>query len=83
VRDWARKDAKVAKVVSAVDDKRIEALTRMMHVYGHEGEAAFVRARIMYFHQIGYYALGINETLSDRLRRQPLYIFALTGYDVG
>jgi len=81
VRDWARKDPKVAAVVRAVDDKRIAALTRLMQVYGHRGTEALVRARIMYFHQVGYYALGIHETLAERLRLEPMYMKALTGYD--
>ena len=79
VRDWARKDAKVACVVRAVDDKRIAALTLLMQVYGYQGDEAMVRARVMYFHQVGYYALGIHETLQERLRLEPIYLKALTG----
>ncbi len=82
VRDWARKDAKVAAVVREVDDKRIAALTRLMQVYGYKGQEALVRARIMYFHQVGYYALGIHESEPDRYKLEPIYMKALTGWDV-
>jgi hypothetical protein len=32
-----------------------------------------VRARITYFHQIGYYTLSFKEDAADRKRYQPLY----------
>lgn len=82
VRDWARKDPKVARAVRAVDDKRIAALTRLMNIYGYTGNEALVRARIMYFHQVGYYALGIHEGTAERLKLEPIYMKALTGRDV-
>jgi AcrR family transcriptional regulator len=82
VRDWARKDPKVAATVREVDGKRIAALTRLMQVYGYQGNEALVRARIMYFHQVGYYALGIHETVEERLKLEPLYMKALSGRDV-
>jgi AcrR family transcriptional regulator len=82
VRDWARKDAKVARAVQAVDNKRIAALTRLMRCYGHQGTSALVRARIFYFHQVGYYALGIHETRAQRLKLVPYYVKALTGHDL-
>ena len=82
VRDWARKDANVASRVRHVDNKRIAALTRLMQVYGYAGDEALVRARILYFHQVGYYALGIQESDAERLRLEPLYMQALTGRNV-
>ena len=82
VRDWARKDAKVAQVVRAVDDKRIGALTRLIQMYGYRGDEAVVRARIMYFHQVGYYALGMHESMEERRRLEPVYMKALIGFDI-
>lgn len=82
VRDWARKDPKVAQVVRAVDDKRIRALTRLIEMYGYRGDEALVRARIMYFHQVGYYALAMHESLQERRRLEPAYMKALIGFDI-
>ena len=82
VRDWARKDPKVAQVVREVDHKRINALTRLIEIYGYRGDEALVRARIMYFHQVGYYALGMHESMHERRRLEPVYIKALIGFDV-
>ncbi len=82
VRDWARKDAKVAQVVRAVDGKRIKALTRLIEMYGYRGDEALVRARIMYFHQVGYYALEMHESMHERRRLEPIYMKALIGFDI-
>jgi len=45
---------------------------------GHPDEEAFIRARITYFHQVGYYAMGVEETREQRLRLLPLYTRVLT-----
>ena len=50
-----------------MDNKRIAALSGLMRCYGHEGTDALVRARIVYFHQVGYYALGMcNSELTQK-----------------
>jgi hypothetical protein len=46
---------------------------------GHAEDEAFVRARIFYFHQVGYYAMDVRESREQRLRLLPLYTKALTG----
>jgi AcrR family transcriptional regulator len=79
VRDWARKDPGVARVVRATDKKRIQAITRLMKVYGFLGDEALVRARIVYFHQVGYYALALHESKAERERLEPIYVKALIG----
>jgi AcrR family transcriptional regulator len=73
VRDWARTDAKAAAAVHRVDAQRIEALRRMFEAYGFAGDEALVRARITYFHQVGYYALKFRESPADRERLGPVY----------
>ena len=40
---------------------------------GFEGKAALIRARVMYFHQTGYYAMQIVETMEERLINVPYY----------
>lgn len=50
---------------------------------GYRGDESFVRARILYFHQIGYYALAMHEDLAERIRLVPIYYEALTGKKPG
>lgn len=79
VRDWARVSTKVANAVRRTDDIRIEVLRQVFTDLGYESQEAFVRARISYFHQVGYYALGVRESRAERLRLMPLYTRVLTG----
>ncbi|MDQ1158971.1 AcrR family transcriptional regulator [Sphingomonas sp. SORGH_AS 950] len=79
VREWARGDAAVRAVVHAVDDQRIGALCGLFLDYGYGADEALVRARITYYHQVGYYALDAQRDDVRRSELTPLYIKALTG----
>ena len=47
--------------------------------FGYEDEDAFVRARVLYSMQIGYYALDLREPIETRLKLTPHYLKAFTG----
>jgi AcrR family transcriptional regulator len=79
VRDWSRTSRKLAHEVAAADDLRISLLTRSFRAMGYADDESLVRARITYFHQIGYYALSFKEAPADRKRYQPLYGKVLLG----
>jgi len=79
IRHWAQIDDEVAARVGRIDDERIARLTQIFRELGHEQEEAFIRARITYFHQIGYYAMGVKETRESRRQYWPLYMWILTG----
>ena len=38
-----------------------------------------MRARVLYYMQIGYYALDLNEPIETRLNLTPHYLKAFTG----
>jgi AcrR family transcriptional regulator len=79
VRDWARVSPKVANAVRRTDQRRIAIIHQIFLDMGCKGDEALVRARICYFHQVGYYALEFREPRSERLRLLPTYIRLLTG----
>jgi AcrR family transcriptional regulator len=79
VREWARVSRRVAQIVRRADDERIEVLRSIFVDLGYKGTDALVRARITYFHQVGYYALGIIERRSRRRELRPFYTRALVG----
>jgi AcrR family transcriptional regulator len=81
VRDWARTSGSVRKVVQAVDEKRIVILEQIFIDIGYQGKEANVRARVMYYHQVGYYALGVQESRRTRRSLTPYYRKVLTGRD--
>lgn len=81
VRAWAQADATVAAAVERMDRRRIAALTRIFVALGCVGPEAAIRARVLYFHQIGYYAIGVRATAAARLRAADRYVRILCGED--
>lgn len=79
VRFWARKDRAVAALVHQIDDDWITLLQSSLDAKGFNTLESLARARIIYFHQIGYNALAIQESLEDRLRLMPFYHKVLVG----
>lgn len=79
VRDWARISPKVAKTVKLVDQKRIDIFKQIFLELGFDDVDAFIHARIAYFHQVGYYTLGLDESKKRRLELAPRYVKALMG----
>jgi len=79
IRDWARVSEDVAEVVKDVDEGRVKAIKRIFLDFGYDDDEAFIRARITYFHQVGYYTIGYNETLDERMTLLPIYVYVLTG----
>jgi AcrR family transcriptional regulator len=83
VRIWARKSPSVARAVRRIDSAWITLLTDLFRHSGFNETHSLVRARIAYFHQIGYYALAHPDSLKDRLQLAPDYYRSLTGREPG
>jgi AcrR family transcriptional regulator len=81
IRDWARTSPVVLKAVQSVDRKRVAILEKLFQDMGYKGTEAHIRGRITYYHQVGYYALGIHESLEQRLALLPYYEKVLTGLE--
>ncbi|SDD42019.1 TetR/AcrR family transcriptional regulator [Ruegeria marina] len=79
VREWARRDGGVRRVIDRSDEIRTSALMKMFEAHGYDPSEADIRARVLYYQQIGYYALDLKETLEERLSRAALYLYAFTG----
>lgn len=79
VRLWARRDARVKKVVESADHQRLDALTAMFARHGFATNEAIVRARVLYFTQIGQYTLDFNEAMEVRFSRTEAYVQAFSG----
>jgi AcrR family transcriptional regulator len=79
VRDWARISKAVAAAVRRVDERRIGVLHRIFLDLGFADPEALVRARVAYFHQVGYYTLAISQDRASRVALVPIYVQVLTG----
>lgn len=79
VRLWARRSAKVAGVVAQADDQRLTALSRMFERHGYGSSDAMIRARVLYYTQIGHYTLDVPEDMKTRVGSVPDWIRAFSG----
>lgn len=80
VRDWARTSKPVAMLLREVDDARITLLQGIFEAFGYAGIEAEMRARVTYYHQVGYYAMYISESREHRIALAPYYADILTGH---
>lgn len=79
IREWARRSPEVKVIVQRSDDDRVDALAAMFRRHGFSREDAPVRAAIVYFMQVGYYALDIQEPLKLRIAKLRAYVRGFTG----
>lgn len=79
VRLWARRSATVKSVVVQADEIRMDALRRMFLRYGLAEEEALIRARVLYYTQIGQYTLEVFEEPAVRFSHGPAYLHIFSG----
>ena len=79
IRDWARRSGSVRRALDDNDNARIAAIDAMFQRHGYDPQESDVRARIVYFTQIGYAALDQQESWETRMTRGGNYIYCMTG----
>ncbi|WP_338549870.1 TetR/AcrR family transcriptional regulator [Roseovarius phycicola] len=84
IRDWARYDDALREKVKAEDAARVQAVSAFFERFGYPQPEAFIRARVICFTQITYYALDVanDETLEERLGYLEAYFRSFTGRDI-
>ena len=79
LREWARRSDKIRKLVDGEDEARIDALRQFYRRFDYPMPQALIRARVLYYSQIGFYALGTRESIQTRLGYTEAYFEAFTG----
>ena len=79
VRDWARLDDRVLELVRGEDTKRIAIIAALFQRFNYLPQEALVRARVLYFAQVGYFAMNPDEVMEERMSMLDDYFFAFTG----
>ncbi|WP_413720152.1 TetR/AcrR family transcriptional regulator [Silicimonas sp. MF1-12-2] len=79
IRDWARRAPEVRRVLDTSDSQRIAALGGMFARFGYGDEESLIRARVLYYMQIGYNDADLQETMAERARLIPHYLLTFTG----
>ncbi len=82
LRDWARQTPRIKTAVAEADQARVAAFAALYQRAGYEKTEAFIRARILYFAQVGYYALNIEEPDAQRISFLESYFKGFTGRDM-
>jgi AcrR family transcriptional regulator len=82
IRDWARHDTTIRQVVRCEEDNRVAAIAAFFGKHDYGKDDAFVRARVLYFTQAGYYALNIEESMTARLSLTDSYYRTFTGREI-
>jgi AcrR family transcriptional regulator len=83
IREWARRSEDIREQIDLADATRVKAITNLFSRYAYPMPEAFIRARVIYFAQIGFYALDVNESLSTRLGYTEAYYECFTGKKLG
>ena len=79
IREWARRSEDIRQQIDMADSTRVKAITNLFSRYAYPMPEAFIRARVIYFAQIGFYALDVKESLSTRLSYTEAYYECFTG----
>lgn len=79
IRNWAHQSPALKRVLDQSDHDRIDALRALFARFDMDALQADLRAHSVYYTQIGYIAMMVNEPLQDRLDRIPAYIEIFTG----
>ena len=81
VREWARRSEDVRAAIDQADNDRLGAIREMYRRHGYDEEDAFIRARVLYYMQIGYYVLDLKEPVEARVSHLAAYLRAFTGQE--
>lgn len=79
IREWARRSQQVRRLVDEEDRTRIDSMRRFFEKHGFQMPEALIRARVLYYTQIGFYALDVAEPLETRLGYTEAYFQCFTG----
>jgi hypothetical protein len=78
IRNWAQQSPEVAVETAKADARRIAALTALFERFGFDTAMADVRARAMYYTQLGYVSTHPNEDIGLRMSRIADYMEVFT-----
>ncbi len=79
IREWARRSKRIRELLDREDSARVEALRRFYARFDYPMPEALIRARVLYYSQIGFYALENREPLDTRLSYTDAYYECFTG----
>ena len=79
IRNWSSQSEDLKTIVDRMDQERINAIQSMFKRFGYSDHEARTRAFTVYYTQVGYISLMVDEQLADRVKKMPAYVEIFTG----
>ena len=79
IRNWAHQSDKLKAILEKADKQRIASIHAMFERFGFDPTQADVRAHTIYYTQVGYVSMMVEENLADRIKLIPTYIESFSG----
>ena len=79
IRNWAQQSPTLKKLLAQTDRDRITAICAMFARFGFDDNQADVRAHTVYYTQIGYISMMVDEPVRHRIKKMPDYVESYTG----
>jgi AcrR family transcriptional regulator len=79
IRNWAQAAPELKQTLEAADLERVAAIRAMFTRFDFDDERAEVRALTIYYTQVGYISMMVDEPLPGRIKRMPAYVESFTG----
>jgi AcrR family transcriptional regulator len=80
IRNWAQQSPELKEVLEQTDQERINAIRAMFSRFGFDDQQADTRAHTVYYTQVGYIAMMVDEPMRGRLNRTPAYVETFAGH---
>ena len=79
MRHWAQNSSRLKAILENSDQQRVTAIHKMFTRFGFSETQAGVRAHTVYYTQVGYISMMVEELITVRLKRMPDYVEIFTG----
>lgn len=81
VRDWSRRSPEAHQAINRADGDRVQAIMEMFERHGYASEEALIRARVLYYMQIGFYVIEVKEGTEEKIGHLAAYLKSFTGVE--
>ena len=79
IRNWARKKPDLSIVMEQTDRERVEAIRNMFLRFSFSNQQADIRAHTVYYTQVGYISMMVNEEMEERMKKMSAYVETFSG----
>ncbi len=79
IRNWAHHSTRLKHILRLTDRQRIDAIRAMFSRFSFSEEEANVRAHTVYYTQVGYISMMVDESKAERLKHIPAYVENFAG----